>query len=140
MLFVAALASPHAASISQDNISQYLEEHSKRQQLEDHYAATVTDNLDLDAQTDGLTWKEDGKPEHCQYTKGEITEARDYDYGEAKDLSDGLHNIDLPPVHTPKNSHKHRTYSNNPQLLAGNKQFAAPAEGSVSFSVSSDCF
>ncbi len=46
MLFVAALASPHAASISQDNISQYLEEHSKRQQLEDHYAATVTDNLD----------------------------------------------------------------------------------------------
>lgn len=72
-----------------------------------------------------------------QKNNAEVT--TDFDYGEANDLSDGLHHIDLPPVHTRNNKSSHRVYANNPHLLPGNQQFAAPSEGSFGFSVSSDC-
>ncbi|MDF5517886.1 DNA-directed RNA polymerase subunit beta, partial [Vibrio parahaemolyticus] len=55
-------------------------------------------------------------------------------------LSDGLQHFDLPERHSAKVKSTHRTYANNPHLLPGNKQFAAPEDGTFSLSVSSDCF
>ncbi|TON72329.1 DNA-directed RNA polymerase subunit beta [Vibrio parahaemolyticus] len=122
-----------------ENIAQYLQEQGQQHSLEDHYASSVPDELNLDAQRSELKWREEGKPDHCYHTKNKAEVTTDFDYGEANDLSDGLHHIDLPPVHTRNNKSSHRVYANNPHLLPGNQQFAAPSEGSFGFSVSSDC-
>ncbi|WP_050568804.1 hypothetical protein [Vibrio jasicida] len=126
-LITIGLAFLTAPSYSQENISQYLMVQSKTLPVEDHYAANISDNLNLDAQPEALTWGKNGKSGHCNYAKGEITEARDYDYGEATDLSDGLRHIDLQPVHTPKKLRKDHTYN------------TASSGSSMTFSVSSDC-
>ena len=87
-------------------IAEYLQKQSNQEQTADHYAQKVHDDLDLDAKPDAIKWKIDEAPTESPYAKDEVTEARDYDYGEATDLSDGLHNIDLQPIHTPKELRK----------------------------------
>ncbi|WP_203345943.1 DNA-directed RNA polymerase subunit beta [Vibrio alginolyticus] len=123
-----------------ENIADYLQEQSKHQVSEDFYAQPTANNLNLDAKTNSLTWHEDGKPDHCRYAKQPKDVATHFDYGEANDLSDGLQHFDLPERHSAKVKSTHRTYANNPYLLPGNKQFAAPEDGTFSLSVSSDCF
>ncbi|MCQ9104095.1 DNA-directed RNA polymerase subunit beta [Vibrio alginolyticus] len=123
-----------------ENIADYLQEQSKHQVSEDFYAQPTANNLNLDAKTNSLTWHEDGKPDHCRYAKQPKDVATHFDYGEANDLSDGLQHFDLPERHSAKVKSTHRTYTNNPHLLPGNKQFAAPEDGTFSLSVSSDCF
>lgn len=113
--------------LAQQNLTQYLEQQSNNLSQEDHYSAPVAENLDLDAKADTIVWKDDQTPRDCQYAKGEATEAKDYDYGVANNLSDGLHNIDLQPVHTPKKLRKDHIYN------------TASSSSSVKFSVSSDC-
>ncbi|MEF1246785.1 hypothetical protein [Vibrio owensii] len=108
-------------------IAEYLQEQSNHHQIEDHYATKVHEGLNLDAKPDVIAWKNDEAPTGCQYAKGEITEAKDYDYGVANNLSDGLHHIDLQPVHTPKKLRKDHIYN------------TASSGSSVKFSVSSDC-
>ncbi|ARR45337.1 hypothetical protein CAY59_13835 [Vibrio campbellii] len=108
-------------------IAEYLQEQSNQHQIEDHYAQKVHDGLNLDAKPDMIAWKNDEAPTGCQYAKGEITEARDYDYGEATDLSDGLRHIDLQPVHTPKKLRKDHAYN------------TASSGNSIKLSISSDC-
>lgn len=123
-----------------ENIADYLQEQSKHQVSEDFYAQPAANNLNLDAKTNSLTWHEDGKPDHCRYAKQPKDVATHFDYGEANDLSDGLQHFDLPERHSAKVKSTHRTYANNPHPLPGNKQFAAPEDGTFSLSVSSDCF
>ncbi|MCR9524369.1 DNA-directed RNA polymerase subunit beta [Vibrio alginolyticus] len=123
-----------------ENIADYLQEQSKHQVSEDFYAQPTANNLNLDAKTNSLTWHEDGKPDHCRYAKQPKDVATHFDYGEANDLSDGLQHFDLPERHSAKVKSTNRTYANNPHLLPGNKQFAAPEDDTFSLSVSSDCF
>ncbi|EOG7710051.1 DNA-directed RNA polymerase subunit beta, partial [Vibrio parahaemolyticus] len=52
-----------------ENIAQYLQEQSQQHSLEDHYASSVPDELNLDAQRSELKWREEGKPDHCYHTK-----------------------------------------------------------------------
>ncbi|WP_032802601.1 hypothetical protein [Vibrio sp. HENC-03] len=108
-------------------IAEYLQEQSNHYQIEDHYATKVHEDLNLDAKPDVIAWKNDEAPTGCQHAKGEITEARDYNYGVANNLSDGLHNIDLQPVHTPKKLRKDHIYN------------TTSSDSSMTFSVSSDC-
>ncbi|MGI9918822.1 hypothetical protein [Vibrio owensii] len=108
-------------------VAEYLQEQSNQHQIEDHYAKKVHDGLSLDAKPDMIAWKNDEAPTGCQYAKEGATEARDYDYGVANNLSDGLHHIDLQPVHTPKKLRKDHIYN------------TASSGSSVKFSVSSDC-
>ncbi|MFH4560476.1 DNA-directed RNA polymerase subunit beta [Vibrio diabolicus] len=141
-LFLLACFVPASQSLAQtsESIADYLQEQSQHQVIEDHYAQPTTNNLNLDAKTNALTWHEDGKPDHCRYAKQPKDVATHFDYGEANDLSDGLQHFDLPERHSAKGKSTHRTYANNPHLLPGNKQFAAPQDGTFSLSVSSDCF
>ncbi|EPO2377902.1 DNA-directed RNA polymerase subunit beta, partial [Vibrio sp. 1641] len=52
-----------------ENIAQYLQEQSQQHSLEDHYASSVPDELNLDAQRSELKWREESKPDHCYHTK-----------------------------------------------------------------------
>ncbi|GLR07165.1 hypothetical protein [Vibrio hyugaensis] len=110
-----------------EQIAEYLQEQSNQHQIEDHYAQKVHDGLNLDAQPNAIKWKDDEATTGCRYAKAEVTEANDYDYGEANNLSDGLHHIDLQPIHTPKKLQKNPTYN------------TASSDNSMKFSVSSDC-
>lgn len=125
---------------SADLIAQYLQQQNQQSFYDDHYAHPVAEKLDIEAKPGGVTWREDGKPEHCQYFKNSTSATSNFDYGEANDLSDGLHHFDLPPIHSRNVKESHRVYSNSPNLLPGNQQFATPSEGSISLSISSDCF
>lgn len=132
--------STYSFAQTSDTIAQYLQEQNQQLSYDDYYAQPVAEQLDIQAKPTGLTWREDGKPEHCNYVKNRASSTSDFDYGEANDLSDGLHHFDLAPIHSSNVNASHRIYANSPNLLPGNQQFATPSEGSISLSVSSDCF
>ncbi|MBR9876570.1 MAG: DNA-directed RNA polymerase subunit beta [Vibrionaceae bacterium] len=132
--------STHSFAQSSDLIAQYLQEQNQQSSYHDHYAQPVVVQLDTEEKPRGVTWREDGKPDHCQYVKNRSSATSNFDYGEANDLSDGLHHFDLPPVHSPNVKVSHRVYASSPNLLPGNQQFSTPSEGSISLSISSDCF
>ena len=132
--------STYSFAQSSDLIAQYLQEQNQQSSYNDHYAHPVATQLDTEAKSTGVIWREDGKPEHCQYFKNSTSATSNFDYGEANDLSDGLHHFDLPPIHSRNIKVSHRVYTNSPNLLPGNQQFATPSEGSISLSISSDCF
>ncbi|HFN0583188.1 TPA: DNA-directed RNA polymerase subunit beta, partial [Vibrio parahaemolyticus] len=61
-----------------ENIAQYLQEQSQQHSLEDHYASSVPDELNLDAQRSELKWREEGKPDHCYQTKNNAEVTTDF--------------------------------------------------------------
>ncbi|MDF2154973.1 DNA-directed RNA polymerase subunit beta [Vibrio sp. CAU 1672] len=122
-----------------NQIAQYLHQQSQQRSVDDHYSHPVDQHLNLEAKRDNLHWRQDGKPDHCSYAKSQVKTTAYFDYGEARDLSDGLQHFDLAPIHTQGVKPSHRVYANNLNLLPGTQQFATPSEDSFSISLSSDC-
>lgn len=102
----------------------------------------LSTSLDLDAGKENIEWTLDRGANriNCDMLVSQSGQEPHFDYGEAKDLSDGLQHFDLPKRKSEQEYYRNQVNSNTPGLIPSSKQFAAPAAGDFHVSLSSDCF
>ncbi|EHT4941197.1 DNA-directed RNA polymerase subunit beta [Vibrio vulnificus] len=145
--FVALLSLPSMAQHTQTpDLAHYLQQHFEANQDPSQDRMTQTENLstslDLDARKENIEWTLDRGANriNCDMLVSQSGQEPHFDYGEAKDLSDGLQHFDLPKRKSEQEYYRNQVNSNTPGLIPSSKQFAAPAAGDFHVSLSSDCF